>query len=90
MEFKYGDYVGYFSNGHIEIGRVVEQLDDNNYRVCYSSGCTSATTPASMLSPIINSRDIESTTLGFHRFDDSCPRYDPECCSYMCKEKSSV
>lgn len=90
--FKRGDYVVYTTKG--ELGRVVEDSGEYNTKVCYSTGCTGASTPNDMLIKAAdlnkdypNIRAIDIRQLGFHRFDESCPDYNPDYCYRDCYAK---
>lgn len=87
--FEKGDWVAYQAgpDGPVEIGRVTEDCGESAF-VCYSSGCTAASTPKELLSPIRNFRFIDQSAIGHHRFDDSCPEYTEEACDGICPEKA--
>lgn len=85
-EFKRGQYVVYRGPSVLELGRVVRKASDDSYFVVYSEGCTASRTPAGLLTPIMNEHVIKECSLGFHTFDDECPKYDPEVC-FCGKEK---
>lgn len=82
--FKFGDYVMY-DPGYKdpELGRVTEDRGDQ-VMVCYHEGCTAASTPKEMLR-LATEKEIHDSILhfGYHRFDGSCPKYDPDIC-YCC------
>ena len=85
--FNFGDYVIYNES---ELGRVTKQVKGTVY-VCFSTGCTAASTPVEKLRPATKyeiSSCKTSEDLGFHRFDDSCPGFNPSCCSAFCPEKA--
>lgn len=92
MSLEVGDYVLYFphNDGKTgEIGRIASVCDDG-YFVCYSSGCTSAKTDYDNIIEIKNQGVIESTNLGFNRFNDFCKEYNPDCCSGYCPNKNGL
>ena len=77
--YNFGDYVLYNNGYKQEVGRVTKVCEARQVAwVCYHEGCTAACTPIDMLTPydgpVLNGR------LGYHRFDDHCPDYDPNCC----------
>ncbi len=77
---KKGDYVIYQNGPRAELGRVLSMVDERTARVCFHGGCTSAATDVSLLTPLCNSYVIESTSLGHHVFDKTCPdRVDAVC-----------
>lgn len=39
------------------------------------------------LKPVKPRQRMLETPFGHHRFDASCPGYDPECCAAYCPEK---
>lgn len=81
-EITKGDYVVYvpYSAKTAELGRVIEVMPGGKCRVCYSRGCTSATTPMDMLCKVTNSYVIEKDSLGHNRFKPECEEYDHESC----------
>lgn len=85
-----GDYV-LFNTGHYgpEYGRIASFNDDCSVAfVCFTSGCTAAACDVKFLNVISDpSDDIISRGFGFHRFDETCPKYTPEACSYYCPDK---
>lgn len=88
QKFNKGDFVMYDDR---ELGRIATVRDDGAIFVCFSTGCTAASTPVEKLRPAtkyeISCCKI-SEDLGFHRFDDSCPEFDPSCCLAFCPEKA--
>lgn len=80
MSYRFGDWVVYDPGYKQEIGRVTECREDSAF-VCYSRGCTAASTPLEFLRPAtpaeIGGADPE---IGFRRFDEFCPSRDEECC----------
>ena len=80
-EYGYGDYVAYDPGyREPEIGRVTRARGDVVF-VCYSDGCTAAATPRAYVRPATAAETARaSERLGYHRFDDACPQYDPRCC----------
>ena len=88
--FGYGDWVVYDKGYAKEVGRVTEVLADSAF-VCYTSGCTAASTPLRYLRLATEREvaDMATPGIGHHRFDDACPDYDPECCS-VCANRLGV
>ena len=87
-DYKKGDYVMYDER---ELGRVVYVREvDGAIFVCYSTGCTASNTPMKKLR-LATDEEFKSNKfarlLGYHRFDDYCPDYDPLFCSFYCPEK---
>lgn len=90
-KFKKGDYV---IDDNQDLGRVVKTKENNKYvSVCYTKGCTSALTLIERLR-LATDEEIKSFSdaehLGHHRFDDCCPDYEYECCSFYCPEKRKI
>lgn len=89
MKFGFGDWVVYDPGYKQEVGRVTECGEDSAF-VCYSLGCTAASTP---LEHLRNATEAEIASadegIGFHRFDERCPSRNEECC-YMCRAKKAV
>lgn len=78
-DYSFGDWVVYADR---EIGRVASVEGDAAF-VCYSHGCTAAKTPLRLIEPYIpqaHGHLRKDPLIGFHRFDDSCPEYDPDVC----------
>ena len=86
MSFEFGDWVVYDTGYKMEIGRVTECRDDYAF-VCYHQGCTAAATPLEHLRPAKRG-EIENAdkSIGFHRFDESCPEREESAC-FMCGAK---
>lgn len=88
MRYNFGDWVVYDPGYKQEIGRVTQCNEDSAF-VCYTLGCTAASTPLEYLRP---ATDFEisnaSAGIGFHRFDPICPKRDEACC-YMCNAKAA-
>lgn len=86
-----GDWV-VFAPGYKtpEIGRVwTYDLYRNTCGVCYSHGCTPATTACEMLraySPEEFPDLVPDNRIGFHRFDSECLEYDESACG-ACKQR---
>lgn len=88
---KHGDWV-VFDNGYKrEIGRVTSVTKSGKGAfVCYSHGCTAALTEMKHLHiyDATTDKDIKpDIEIGFNRFSDSCPIFDPECCFTDCVRK---
>lgn len=88
-DFKVGQYAVYSSNfssdGTNELVRITKVEEDHCF-VCHTSGCTAARVAKNHLMALANDYLIIETQLGHHRFDPSCPEYNPEvcvCCSHM-------
>lgn len=85
--FKKGDYVICVdANGDGDYGRVASVRADKVF-VCFTTGCTTAACVPSDLSAVAPRAWMLATPFGHHRFDASCPEYDPECCAAYCPEK---
>lgn len=86
MSYGFGEWVMYDPGYKQEIGRVTECCESSAF-VCYTQGCTAASTPLGYLR---KATDVEIAKapagIGYHRFDATCPVRDEECC-YMCKAK---
>lgn len=77
-----GDWVVCEAGSRREIGRVW-RVGEKTAFVCYRFGCTAAATPLDMLRPYDGEADsdlVPDKRIGFHRFDDECPDYDPMFC----------
>lgn len=89
MPYEHGDYVIYIPTGRL--GRVARPSGDGYSVVCYSmTGCNGCLTSdddlrAATATEVAN--DPNQGHIGYHRFDATCPRYDPEACSYYCPDK---
>lgn len=85
-----GDWVVYEIGSRREIGRVW-RVGDRVAFVCYHFGCTAAATPIELLRPYDRDADddlVPDARIGFHRFDDECPVYEPQVCG-GCKEEKN-
>ncbi len=85
---KRGDWVVFDPQRRRQIGRVAS-VGDKVAFVCYSHGCTAASSPLDLLVPY--DPDLfpdlaPDARIGFHRFDDYCPSYDPTFCP-QCRGK---
>lgn len=86
-----GSWVVYNPGYRIELGRVAKISDDGTKAfVCYSQGCTSASTEIRFLEEY----DVKKhpnlkidPLIGYHRFSESCPDFDPEYCYQSCIER---
>ena len=88
-EYGFGDWVVYDPGYKREIGRVTECGGSSAF-VCYTQGCTAASTPLEHLRPATDAEvRSASTGIGFHRFDATCPSRDDECC-YMCRAAKAL
>lgn len=84
--FSKGDYVVYEPGYKSELGRVTKvNLQTGKAWVCYNEGCTASCTNLSDLRAA-TPQEIEANKIqfGFHRFDASCPSYDPDICEAYC------
>ncbi len=85
--FSPGDYVVYDNR---QVGRVASVRADTCF-VCYSTGCTAASTPASLLTHATAEEaaraEAKHGPLGHHRFDPACPDYDDAVCAAYCPDK---
>ena len=86
MSFGFGDWVVYDPGYKREIGRVTE-CRENSAFVCYSQGCTAASTSLEYLRPATDTEIASAIAgIGFHRFDETCPSRDDEAC-FMCRAR---
>lgn len=87
-DFKFGDWVMYDPGYVTQVGRVASVSGDNVY-VCYHNGCTASNTPADLLRPATDAEVANASAgIGFHRFDEYCPKRMEDVC-YMCRAKLS-
>ena len=90
-DFVKGEWVAYVpGDGRAEFGRVASVTDDGDPRICFTEGCTAATTPKDMVLKAEPGTFDPNLRIGHHRFDDFCPDYDEECCAAFCPEKGGV
>lgn len=81
LRYGFGDWVIYDPGYKQEIGRVTE-CRENSAFVCYSQGCTAASTPLEYLRPANDAEIAKAGAgIGFHRFDATCPNRIEDCCS---------
>lgn len=87
-KFKHGDWVIYDPGYKQEIGRVTEAGEQVAW-VCCSQGCTAAATLLVHLRKATEQgvAKMGNPLIGFHRFDDDCPSYEPEACFAFCPSK---
>ena len=86
MSYKFGDWVVYDPGYKREIGRVTECGETSAF-VCYSCGCTAASTPLEHLRLATDAEVVNASAgIGFHRFDEFCPSRNEDCC-YGCRAK---
>lgn len=87
--FKKGDAVVYCPGYTEDIGRVADAADDNNTYVCFTSGCTAAACPDKFLRPatVEEAAKAAAIGIGYHRFDDYCPKFDSAACMIYCPDK---
>ena len=79
--YEFGDWVVYDPGYTKQIGRVTE-VRGNSAFVCYSCGCTAASTPFEYLRPAtVDEVASADESIGFNRFHEFCPEYDEWCCS---------
>lgn len=87
MSYRFGDWVVYDPGYKKEIGRVI-QCGERSAFVCYTQGCTAASTPLAFLRPATEAEiAAASAGIGYHRFDATCPSWDDEYCC-MCRAKA--
>lgn len=87
--YKFGDWVVYDQGYKQQIGRVTECGDKSAF-VCYSTGCTAASTPLEYLRRATDSEIAAADkSIGFNRFNETCPSRNEECC-YMCKAEKGA
>ena len=84
MSYSFGDWVVYDPGYKQEIGRVAECRETSAF-VCYTQGCTAASTPLEHLRPATDAEIAKAPAgIGYHRFDATCPNRSEDAC-YMCK-----
>lgn len=82
-----GDFVRYRPGGDVEeIGRVASFGAEGRVFVCFSSGCTASACSEHQLVVIKPTEALIGRCLGYHRFDDHCPEFNPVAC-YCCADK---
>lgn len=82
MSYERGDWVVFDDGFRRKAGRVW-RMGEGVAFVCFHRGCTAAATPLSMLRPYDREADAgipADAMVGFHRFDGSCPDYEPMFC----------
>lgn len=80
MMYEFGDWVVYDPGYTRQIGRVTE-VRGNSAFVCYSHGCTAASTPLEYLRKATDAEiAIADSDIGYNRFGDSCPSWDEDAC----------
>ena len=80
--YGFGEWVVYDPGYKQEIGRVTECRQDSAF-VCYSLGCTAASTPIEHLRPATDAEIAGACAgIGFHRFDETCPVRDDDACRH--------
>lgn len=88
---NHGDWVVYDNGGSRQIGRVISVAKDGESAfVCYSHGCTAARTRIECLHLYDAELDKDvkpDIGIGFNRFADFCPVFDPDCCYRDCVSK---
>ena len=88
MKYTFGEWVVYDPGYKQELGRVTE-CGENSAFVCYTQGCTAASTPLEYLRRATEAEVAKASAgIGFHRFDEACPSRDEECC-WMCTAKKA-
>lgn len=89
MNYEFGDWVVYDPGYTSQIGRVTECRETSAF-VCYSSGCTAASTPLKHLRPAMEDEIAGADPMiGHNRFHEFCPEYDELCC-VGCKARKVV
>ena len=80
MSYRFGDWVAFDPGYTVEVGRVTECHERNAF-VCYTKGCTAASTPLEHLRPA-TAEEVRAAGpgIGFHRFDATCPERDERYC----------
>ena len=91
QKFNKGDFVMYDNK---VFGRVARAEEGSKYVfVCYTLGCQGDGTPEEKLR-LATDEEINSFSsaerLGYHRFDDYCPDYEYEYCSFYCPKKRKI
>ena len=87
MVYGFGDWVVYDPGYTRQVGRVTD-CGDETAHVCYSLGCTAASTPLEHLRPATADEVASADNgIGFHRFDRYCPSRVDECC-FMCRAEA--
>lgn len=91
VEFVKGEWVAYVpGDGRVEFGRVASVADNGNPRICFTEGCTAATTPKDKVLKAEPGTFEPNPRIGYHRFDTHCPDYNEECCAAYCPEKGNA
>lgn len=86
MTYGFGDWVVFDPGYTRQVGRVTECRGDSAF-VCYSFGCTAASTPLEYLRPATEGEIAAADpAIGYHRFDERCPSWDEAACA-MCRAK---
>lgn len=88
MTYGRGDWVVFDNGCRREVGRVW-RMGEKVAFVCYRFGCTASATPLAMLKPYDRDEDgdlVPDMRIGFHRFEKTCPVYDPMVCGDCDKE----
>lgn len=85
--YEFGDWVVYDPGYTKQIGRVTECRDSHAF-ICYSTGCTAASTPLTYLRPATDGEIAEADpSIGFNRFHAYCPERDEHACA-MCRAEA--
>ena len=80
MKYKFGEWVVYDPGYKQEIGRVTECRDSSAF-VCYSTGCTAASTPLEYLRHATDDEIAAAdNAIGYNRFHEYCPSWDEFAC----------
>lgn len=81
MSYKFGDWVVYDPGYTQQIGRVTEERGDSAF-VCYSTGCTAASTPLVHLRPATDAEIAGADEgIGYNRFHVLCPSWNEYACA---------
>lgn len=89
MMYKFGDWVVYDPGYKQQIGRVTECREHSAF-VCYSFGCTAASTPLEYLRPATEAEINEADeAIGYNRFHAYCPSWNELAC-VGCRAKRMV
>ena len=80
MVYTFGEWVVYEPGYMQQIGRVTECREGSAF-VCYSTGCTAASTPLRYLRKATDAEIAEADkSIGYNRFHEYCPSWDELAC----------
>ena len=80
MSYGFGEWVVYVPGYTKQIGRVTECRGKSAF-VCYSTGCTAASTPLEYLRKATDDEIAAADKrIGYNRFNTFCPSWDEWAC----------